>query len=180
MSKKFITTLISVLLLAVLAVVAVLAYLYVRNGQKNFYVQYGDLQVSDTAEDIEIGKGKVSLLYVRQVLGLTEKTSAVKVSEYSVTIERTATFPITDFKRDDEIANTYAIRDFSSAFSLQCYDGYFTVTLPETLTLLQLLTLLYPEDKITDVPETDLWAKDCFRLVVTAKKEKTTVIIGFH
>lgn len=179
MNKKFLTTVISVLLLAVIAVAGVLIYLYVRNGQKNFYVQYGSEQIAFDAENIVLPKDTDNVFYCKNVLGYNRETENAKNFTVTVILDKDKLADFT-FEVDAEKKQLYDTVDVTQAFTIRIYDGYFTFRLPAKLTAYDLLQAMYPNKTVVNVPDIDLYEKDCLTLVVYSKDEDGAVTIGFH
>lgn len=170
---KFITW---VLVVVVLAGAIGLLYAFIGNGQRNFYVKYGNTTVPVRADNYVFEKNATTVIQCGTVTG--QKVGYdVKVTFNSKDIPNTA-FDLNgtpaDFKYE-----LYGY-DCTALFDVKTYDDYFTLYVPQDLTLTDILQSKYPNDGITNVTETDLWAKDYFTISVTDKVELRTVTISFH
>lgn len=167
-----------IIIVAILGVIA-LVLAFVNNGQKNFYVQYGNEKISYKAENVELPKNATTLFYCKNVLGLSDKQE--KATNFTVRIEPNqkliADF---DFTVDGKTKGFYGNLDLTQGLTIAKGEGYFSVYLPEELTLHQLLQACYPDSTVSGVPDINLYEKDYLSIVVYSEEEKATVTIWFH
>jgi hypothetical protein len=174
-----ITAIVYISLLAVAVGVIVLVLAFVNNGQKNFYVQYGNEKISYKAENVELPKNATTLFYCKNVLGVTDEQA--KANNFTVRIEPNqkliADF---DFTVDGKTKGFYGNLDLTQGLTIVKGEGYFSVYLPEELTLHQLLQACYPDSMVSGVPDINLYEKDYLSIVVYSEEENATVTIWFH
>ncbi len=167
-----------IIIVAILGVIA-LVLAFVNNGQKNFYVQYGNEKISYKAENVELPKNAVTLFYCKNVLGVTDEQA--KANNFTVRVEPNqkliADF---DFTVDGKTKGFYGNLDLTHGLTIAKGEGYFSVYLPEELTLHQLLQACYPDSTVSGVPDINLYEKDYLSIVVYSEEENATVTIWFH
>lgn len=167
-----------IIIVAILGVIA-LVLAFVNNGQKNFYVQYGNEKISYKAENVELPKNATTLFYCKNVLGVTDEQA--KANNFTVRIEPNqkliADF---DFTVDGKTKGFYGNLDLTQGLTIAKGEGYFSVYLPEELTLHQLLQACYPDSTVSGVPAINLYEKDYLSIVVYSEEENATVTIWFH
>lgn len=159
-----------------------MVFAFMNNGQKNFYVQYGNENISYKTENKELQKNAYNVFYCKNVLAVSDETA--KADNFTVTImANEKAFADCDFssmKMDGIPTNSFLATDCTAAFDIEIYDGYFTLYLPETLSAVTVLKKVYPESEFVGVPEINLYEKDYFSILVYSEQEKSTVTIGFH
>lgn len=174
--KTFSKIITYVLIVAVLLGVFGLLYAFIGNGQRNFYVQYGNTSVPPRADNYVFEKNAYTMVYCGTLTG--------KKVEYSVAITfNTHNISDTSYSLDGKSMNyKYDLYgyDCTELFNVTVADDYFTFYVPQDLTIAEILQTKYPENKISDVTEIDLWAKDYFVLTVTDKVEHRSTAISFH
>lgn len=167
-----------IIIVAILGVIA-LVLAFVNNGQKNFYVQYGNEKISYKAENVELPKNATTLFYCKNVLGVTDEQE--KAKNFTVRVEPNqkliADF---DFTVDGKTKGFYGNLDLTQGLTIAKGEGYFSVYLPEELTLHQLLQACYPDSTVSGVPAINLYEKDYLSIVVYSEEENATVTIWFH
>ena len=178
-TKTIVSVIVSgIIIVAILGVIA-LVLAFVNNGQKNFYVQYGNEKISYKAENVELPKNAATLFYCKNVLGVTDEQA--KANNFTVRIEPNqkliADF---DFTVDGKTKGFYGNLDLTQGLTIAKGEGYFSVYLPEELTLHQLLQACYPDSTVSGVPDINLYEKDYLSIVVYSEEEKATVTIWFH
>jgi len=164
-----------VLLLALLLGVLGMAYSYIGNGQRNFYVQYGNEIVASEKKNVEFEKGKV---YVFTCGTLTGQTVSFDV-RITLNVKNIENF---DFSVDDNrknFKNDFSEYDCSKLFNLSKTETCFYIYLPTDLTLQDIIQSKYPDKTITDVPNTNLQKENSFILTVTDGVEKAKTQIYF-
>ncbi len=181
-SKSVISTVIYVaIFVAILGVIA-LVFAFINNGQKNFYVQYGDEKISYKKENVELPKNATSLFYCKNVLGLSDKQE--KAKNFNVCIQANADaladYDFSGFVVGEKNIDFFRATDLTKGFDVQIGDGYFSLYLPETLTLQSVLEKVYAGSTVSGVPEINLYEKDYLQIVVTSEIEKANVTICFH
>lgn len=180
------STVMSVILRVVLVVVLLgvigMVFAFMNNGQKNFYVQYGDEVISYKAENKELQKNAYNIFYCKNVLAVSDETA--KADNFTVSVmANEKVFADCDFssmKMDGVPTNSFLATDVTAAFDITIGDGCFVLYLPETLTAETVLKKVYPDSALTGVPDINVYEKDYFFIVVYSEMEKATVTIGFH
>ena len=107
----------AVLLVVVLGVVA-FVFAYINNGQKNFYVQYGDEKISHKLENVELEKNATSLFYCKNVLGITDKQE--QATNFTVRVqansEALSEYDFTGFTLDGKTKDFFKGTDITNGF----------------------------------------------------------------
>lgn len=164
-----------VLLLVLLLGVVGMAYSYIGNGQRNFYVQYGNEVITGEKKDVEFEKDNV---YVFTCGTLTGQTVSFDV-RITLNVKNVENF---DFSVDDNRKNfksDLAEYDCSKLFNLVKSETCFYLSVPFDLTLQAVIQSKYPDKTITDVPNTDMQKENSFILTVTDGVEKAKTQIYF-
>ena len=159
-----------------------MVFAFMNNGQKNFYVRYGNENISYKTENKELQKNAYNVFYCKNVLAVSNEMS--KADNFTVTImaneKALSGCDFSSMKMDGIPTNSFFATDVTVAFDITIGNGYFTLYLPETLTAETVLNKVYPEVEITGIPEINLYEKDYFSILVYSEQEKSTVTIGFH
>lgn len=181
-SNKVLSVVIGIVFIAVLIGAVGMAIAFIENGQKNFYVQFGNEKISYKTENKVLQKDAYNIFYCKNILGITDETS--KADNFTVSVyANDKAFAACDFstmKMDGIPTNTFLATDCTAAFDITIYDGYFILYLPKTLSAATVLHKIYPNSNITNIPEIDLYEKDYFYISVYSEQEQATVTIGFH
>ena len=181
-AKTIMSVILRIVLIVLLLGVVGMAFAFINNGQKNFYVQYGNETISYKAENKELQKNALNVFYCKNVLAVSDETA--KADNFTVTvIANEKAFSGIDFssmKMDGIPTNSFLATDCTAAFDISISDGCFTLYLPETLTAESVLKKVYSESEFVGVPEINLYEKDYFLILVYSEQDKTTVTIGFH
>lgn len=167
-----------VLIVAVLLGVFGLFYAFVGNGQSNYYVEYGNKQISRKRTNIELPKNAYSLFYVKSILF---DKSFVSADDYEVNIylDRDNVADI-GFTVDGIKYGLHGDIDFSQAFKVDKQDGFFIIYLSAENSISQILQACYPNKTIVVDEDIPLWESDCFQVIITFLVENKTVAISFH
>ena len=179
---SIISVFLSIVFVAVVLALIGMLFAFTNNGSKNFYVQYGSETISSEVENEELQKNAYNIFYCKNILGVTEESSKVKNFTVKVLTNEKA-FSTCDFSTvriDDKEVKLFHDSDVTSVFDIYVGDGYFSLYLPEQLTVELVLNKVYPDSEITGVPNIDLYEKDYFTLVIYSVQEKSTISIGFH
>lgn len=164
-----------VLLFALLAGVLALAFTYVGNGQRNFYVRYGNEKIISEKKGVELPKDSFSIF---QCNTLTGQPIDYDVQIY-LNVKNIDNF---DFSVDDNrknFRNDLTEYDCIKSFNVTKSDTHFVVFVPADLTLEKVIQAKYPDKVISGVPAVTLDAKDSFILTVTDGVEKLKTQIYF-
>ncbi len=183
---KKISTAMSVVLRVIIVILIIgvvgMVFAFMNNGQKNFYVQYGNENISYKTENKELQKNAYNVFFCKNVLAVSDEMA--KADNFTVTIiANEKAFAGCDFssmKMDGIPTNSFFATDCTAAFDISICDGFFILYLPEMLTVETVLNKVYPKVEITGVPEINLYEKDYFLILVYSEQEKSTVAIGFH
>lgn len=181
-TKTIISVVVYGIIIVIILGVIALVIAFVNNGQKNFYVQYGDEKISHKIENVELPKNATSLFYCKNVLGLSDKQEKAKNFTVLVAANEKA-FADHDFSGytvDGKAKDFFRGTELTKGMDIQICDGYFMLYLPDALTLQSVLEKVYPDSTVKGVPEINLYEKDYLQLVVYSEEEKATVTIGFH
>lgn len=170
-----------IIVVAILGVIA-LVLAFVNNGQKNFYVQYGNEKISRKITNVELPKNATTLFYCKNVLGVTDKQETAK--NFTVKIQANAEtlseYDFSGFVVDGKNKDFFRATELTKGFNISVYNGCFSLFLPETLTLQTVLEKVYSGQSVEGVPDINLYEKDFLSIVVFSEEENATVIIGFH
>lgn len=181
-SSAAVSIILRVVLVVVLLGVIGMVFAFMNNGQKNFYVQYGNEVISYKAENKELQKNAYNIFYCKNVLAISDETAKAENFTVSVIANEKA-FADCDFssmKMDGVPTNSFLATNVTAAFDITIGDGFFVLYLPETLTAETVLRKVYPDSTITGIPEINLYEKDYFSILVYSEQEQSTVTIGFH
>lgn len=173
--KTYVKVLIWVLAAAVLALGAWGIYAFINNGQRNFYVKYGNEQIIGEKTGVELSAGAISVFYPGTITG----QKAVYDVQITVNVKAVENF---DFKVDGarkNFKNDIAEYDLSELFGVVKFEDCFTVNIPEKLTVNDILENRYSGKSLEGVPDTVLTAADSFILTVVDSVEKQATQIYF-
>lgn len=70
---------------------------------------------------------------------------------------------------------TVSDTDYSKAFGVEVYDGYFTVTMPDTMQ--EVIESMHPDSAVTISDEVDLVKNSYFNIVVTSYNGKAQTVL---
>lgn len=172
---------ISAVIIVALVIALILGLvLFLNNGQSNFYVEYGGQRISTELANIELSKGGYTVFNVKNVFG--DVINGTPKDDYAVTVSLVQkNIPDVEFAVGEDTYSLYEVKDFSSAFSITKTDGAFTVYIPQSLTITEILQACYPDKQVSiDNGSVSLWATDCFVLNVKYIPENKTITIAFH
>ena len=151
---------------------------FLDNGQSNYYVEYGNSQISQSQIGVELPKNAYSVFYPKSVFSVE---SAVPTDDYTVAIKLAKDYVLDmGFKVDGVSKNLYDDIDFSSAFLFTKKDGYFSIFVRDNYTIAEILQAVYPDKKVEVTDNLTLWETDCFQIEITFLLENKTVTISFH
>lgn len=165
----------AVLLLALLLGVLGIAFSFIGNGQRNFYVRYGNEVITGEKKGVEFEKQKC---YVFTCGTLTGQTVSYDV-QITLNVKNVENF---DFSVDDKRKNfksDLTEYDCSKLFDIAKTESCFYLSVPSDLTLQKIIQSKYPDKTITDVPDVDLQKENSFILTVTDGVEKSKTQIYF-
>lgn len=152
--------------------------LFLDNGQSNYYLAYGNRQISRKATDIELPKNAYSMFKVKSVLS---SKNSVSFDDYEVNIYLDKdNVPDIGYTVDGIKYGLHGEIDFSQAFTVNKQDDYFMLYIPANYSLPQILQACYPDKTIVVDEYIPLWKKDCFQIVVTFLSENKTIAVSFH
>ena len=165
----------AVLLFALLAAVIAWLFTYVGNGQRNFYVKYGNETIISEKKDVELPKDSLNIFYCGT---LTGQSISYDVQVF-LNVKNIDNF---DFSVDGNRKNfksDLSEYDCAALFNVEKSDTCFTLSVPSELTVEKIIQTKYPEKEITDVPAVALDTKNSFILTVTDGVEKLKTQIYF-
>lgn len=176
--KKTSTAISVIVYIALLAVVAgaiAIAFAFVNNGQQNFYVQYGNQKILTEKKDVIFEK---NVCYVFSCLTVTGQPVDYDVQIF-LNVKTIAGF---DFSVDGVRKNfrsDMAEYDCGELFHVVKSDTHFVLSVPDALTLQQIIQTKYADKTVSDVPEHTAWENNSFILTVTDSIERTRTQIYF-
>lgn len=178
-SKKAMSTFVGlgslVLFFALLLGVFAIVFSYVNNGQRNFYVRYGNEILAKEKKGVELDK---STSYFFSCGTLTGQTVDYEVQVLiNVKSVENFDFIVDGYKKNFRV--DMADYDCSALFALTKYETCFFLTPPPEMTLQQFIQAKYPDKAIEGVPDVVLQDKDSFILTVVDGVEKTKTEIYF-
>ena len=177
--KTFIQVAVYILLVAALGAVAFYVYMFVQNGQHDFYVRYGEEKISGE-KSVELCKDGWSFFSCEKVLSFGDASEA---SNFTVSVEFNPSVDngIKDFKVGDKYKSIDKEQpDFSEVFNLQVTDNGFRLYFPSSFkTMKDTFEAYYSGQSVSEFPEIILSNDYYFRLVVFEKSENVTVYIPF-
>lgn len=181
-TKTIISVIVYGIIIVIILGVIALVIAFVNNGQKNFYVQYGNEKISYKVDNAELPKNATTLFYCKKILGITDKQEKAKNFTVSIVANEKAfaDYDFSGYTVDGKVKDFFRGTELTKGMDIQICDGYFMLYLPETLTLQSVLEKVYPDSTVEGVPEINLYEKDYLQLVVYSEEEKATVTIGFH
>lgn len=164
-----------VLLFALLAGVLALTFTYVGNGQRNFYVKYGNETIISEKKGVELPKDSYSVFYCGTLTG--------QAIDYDVqvflNIKNMDNFDFSVGDNRKNFKNDITEYDCSKLFSVTKSDNCFILFVPSDLTVKKVLQSKYPKNELTGIPAVKLNIKDSFILTVTDGVEKLKTQIYF-
>ena len=180
-ASKIISGFIAIIL--VLVIVGAIAFLlvFIRNDGKNFYVTYGENSASKNYE-ATLPKNVFNVFYCKNLSDIVEN-GVISASDYTVEVninqDKVSNF---DYSVDGKRYQFHKT-DLTPAFQIQQYDGFFTLYLPYSLTVADVLGKVYDEQTIdySAVPSVSLYDNYSLYLTVTSKQEENaSVTIYFN
>ena len=171
----FFRILLLILLFALLAGVLGLAITYIGNGQRNFYVKYGNETIISEKKGVELPKDSYTVFYCNTLTGqpidydlqVFLNVKGIENFDFSVDGNRK------NFKSD---LTEY---DCAELFNVSKSETCFMFAVPNGLTLEKVIQAKYPDKAITGIPAVKLDTKDSFILTVTDGIEKLKTQIYF-
>lgn len=180
--KVIAKVLISLIVIVILIGAVAMIYAFIDNGQRNFYIQYGNEKISYKLDDISLQKNAYNIFFCKNLLAISD--DATKATNYTVSVvvidDAFADIDFSAMKMDGIPTNSFLTTDVTDAFDIYIDSGYFIIYLPSTLTPKTVLNKVYPNVNITGAPNIDLYEKDYFYIQVYSEEEQSTITIGFH
>lgn len=162
----------SIIISATITIGLLIAYLivFINNGQKTFYVQYGETEIRNKAENVELPTNELLVFECKNSMGLG--------AEYNVKIFFAEKF---EYKVNNVLSSSSELDDISDNFNLVKNKDFFTLFIDKNLTVEKILKTFYSGKTVSSVPSVDLTKNDYFTLIVTsANNEKDIIKISFH
>ena len=171
---------ISIILIVILIVGLVVGLVFfINNGQNNFYIEYGGQQVTYELSNVDLEEGSYSVFYVKNVFG--DVINGVMPDKYEVTVSlNTKNLKNVEYTVGNDLHHLHDLKDVSAPFVITKSQGYFTLYVPEELTLRSMLEKIYPSGNIILSEDLDLTAVDSFVLNVKSITENRTITVSFH
>lgn len=164
-----------ILLFALLAGVLALAFTYVGNGQRNFYVKYGKETIISEKKGVELPKDRFSVFYCNT---LTGQSIDYDVQIY-LNVKNIENFDFSVGDNRKNFKSDLTEYDCIKSFNVTKSDTHFVVFVPADLTLEKIIQTKYPDKAISNIPAVPLNTKDSFILTVTDGVEKLKTQIYF-
>lgn len=168
-----------ILTLAVLAIVGIAGwfiYSFVRNGQKSFYVSYGETKISSGVSEIELPANTTIFFTGRTLAGTSAEST--KVDNYTVSVVPTQALVRSVKYRIGDEKETYLSgdTDFSKTFNVKKDGATFSIFIPLEVDLKSAMTEALGEnvDTLNNVPEE---SGTYFNLVIEYAAENAKIII---
>ena len=173
------------MLIAIVSCGIAILVMYLNNGERNFYVQYGDRKIAHNAENVELHKDEITVFYCKNILAVTPEQENVKAQDYEVTVQpNRKALQDFSFTVDRERQRFYGSDiDYGAGFDVSTHDGFFTVYMPKDYTMSEYLNRIYGKTVTSadiELSEIKLYEKDCFTLSVRYIPDNSTVTISFH
>ena len=183
--KKTVSIILTIMLIAIVSCGIAVLVMYLNNGERNFYVQYGDRKIAHNAENVELHKDEITVFYCKTILAVTPEQENVKAKDYAVTVQpNRKALPDFSFNVDGERRRFYGSDiNYGAGFDVSTHDGFFTVYMPKDYTMSEYLNRIYGNSVTsTDIELSGikLYEKDCFTLSVRYIPDNSTVTISFH
>lgn len=183
--RKTVSVIISIILVAAVVCGIAVLVMYLNNGEKKFYLQYGDRKIAHNAENVELHKDEMTVFYCKNILAVTPEQESVKAQDYEVTIQpNKKVLPDFSFTVDGERRRFYGNGiDYGAGFDVSTHDGFFTVYMPKDYTMSDYLNRIYGKTVTSadvELPGIKLYEKDCFTLSVRYIPDNSIVTISFH
>ena len=142
---------------------------------KTFYIEYGGESILSSEKSLILERGKVHRFDTKYIFNVNdEEKYGYKMSIVS-NENREQSF---DFKVDGDTYAYYLVGDLTSAFKVVKSEDYFTIELPEKITLKEVLDKKYPGSKVV-IPDTALSVKYPFTLKISSYNDEVTYNIHF-
>ena len=169
-SKSLIGVIGTILIVMLLLLLLGFLMTFINNGQRSFYVQHGNLEVSNNVDGVELKRGAYSVFYTKYILP-TENT------DYSVFVTSNKKLKNDfDFRVDGGTYSFKAQNDFSDAFNLVKGKDCFALYVESQESMQTILAEVFTGKAVTDVSDMDLSAVDYFTIYVTASNGEEITI----
>lgn len=171
----FVRLILVILLIALLLGVVGMLYAFIGNGQRNFYVKFGDEILASEKKNVEFDKNKVYVFYCGTFSGHTVDYE----TQIFVNVQNIENF---DFSVDGNRKNFKSDMteyDCSGVFNLVKGETCFYLCVPNDLTLFDIVKSKYPDNELANIPNIPLKTANSFVLTVTDGVEKTKTEIYF-
>ncbi len=175
-SNKILTAIMSIFIVLLLFCGAAFAFAFIGNGQKNFYVRYGNEILMSETKDIVFEKDVYTVLNCGTLTGQTvayDVAVTFNVEDFETFVFFVGSAPV-DFNRN------FIDFDCSTLFYLEKSDDYFMLYISENITVEQIIKLKYPNEVLTEIPEIEFWGRDNFIITVKDTVEQSLTRIAFH
>lgn len=169
LSKTLTYIVIFLLLIAVIGTVA-----YFTQGFKSdfstFYITYNNKDIMDKAQyALPSGEHRFDIKYTLGFLQSDTKQYSVKVVPSGKAF---------DFAVDGVLKLYTAEKDLTPAFDIELYEDYFTLKIPDNISMTKILQRVYPDSEVSIVSEIDP-EEMYFVLCISSYNNTSTVYIYF-
>lgn len=171
-AKIFVSLLLVLLLCCVIGFLLYFTNNFTDNF-KTFYLRYGSTDIKYD-RSLELETGKTHVFACNYTLGFPGESDEPK---YSVKILPARGIDF-DFTVDGSVYSFGAEKDLTAGFRMQQLDASFLLTLPATLSMLDVLQGAYPGKTVADVPALGLSAKAYFVLAVSSYNGAEILSLG--
>lgn len=171
--------LVTLAIIAALTAVGLFVYTFVRNGQKSFYLAYGDTRLSAGTNEIDLPANTTAFFTGRTIAGVGDENT--QVENYTVSVVPTKKFVTTVKYRGGDGKDTYVSgdTDFSKAFKVVKYGATFSVFVPIEIDLGTALTAALGSEvgTLSGVPSEQA---AYFNIKVVYAAENVTILIPLN
>ena len=168
--------LISLAIVAVITGTVYFVYNFIRNGQKSFYLSYGNEKILAGTNEIELPSNTTVFFTGRTIAGVSDEST--QVENYTVSVVPTQKLVTAIKYRVGEEKETYLSgdTDFSKAFKVSKKGATFSVFIPVELELRAAVSEAIGKD-LSSVTGTPTDKGNYFELRVVYAAENATIII---
>ena len=153
---------------------------FVNNGQKSFYLQYGETQLYNDVEHYEFNHNTYYYFNVKNSLGFTDEQ--INGIDYSIKVvldpTKLLSHGYTSYICDDHFYSFSEEIDCTDYFIVNQEGNSFVFRLASELTLSTILENYHSSSALSEVPDVELYSDNYFVLIVTNNADNTTICLG--